>query len=104
MNDLPEAIKSSRSSNIESYVDDKKICLPFSTKDLDSCLRLVAENLHRVAEWCCANHLLVNSDKTKFLLLGVRQLLSKMPVVSVPFLGQELTPVHVIWKGPRGHS
>ena len=50
MNDLPEAIKSSRSSNLESHVDDKKICLPFSTKDLDSCLRLVVENLHRVAE------------------------------------------------------
>ena len=25
MNDLPEAVKSSRSSNIKSYVDDKKI-------------------------------------------------------------------------------
>ena len=58
MNDLPEAIKSSRSSSIESSVDDKKIYLPFSTKDLDSCLRLVAEDLHHVAEWCCANHLL----------------------------------------------
>ena len=58
MNDLPEAIKSSRSSNIEPYVDDKKICLPFSTKDLDSCLRLVVENLRHVAEWCCANHLM----------------------------------------------
>ena len=85
MNDLPEAIKSRRSRNIESNVDDKKIYLPLSKKDLDSCLRLVAENLHRVAEWCCANHLLVNPDKTKLLLLGVRQLLSKMPVVSVPF-------------------
>ena len=104
MNDLPEAIKSSRSSNIESCVDDKEIYLPFSTKDLDSCLRLVAEDLHHVAEWFCANHLLVNPDKTKLLLLGVRQLLSKMPVVSVPFLGQELTPVHVIWQGPRHHS
>ena len=67
-----------------------------STKDVDSCLRLVAEDLQRVAEWCCANHLLVNPEKTKLLLFGVRQLLStEQPdvTVPVPFLGQELKPV-----------
>ena len=90
MNDLPGVIKS---SNIQSYVDDTKIYLSFSTKDVDSCLRLVAEDLQRVAEWCCANHLLVNPEKTKLLLFGVRQLLSKQPDVTVPFLGQELKPV-----------
>ena len=44
--------------------------LSFSTKDLDSYsyLRLVAEDLYHVSEWCCANHLLVNPDKTKLLL------------------------------------
>ena len=44
--------------------------LSFSTKDLDSYsyLRLVAGDLHHVSEWCCANLLLVNPDKTKILL------------------------------------
>ena len=90
MNGLPDVIKS---SNIESYVDDTKIYLSFSTNDMDSCLRLVAEDLRRVEEWCCANHLLVNPDKTKLLLFGTRQLLSQLPDVTVPFLGQELKPV-----------
>ena len=90
MNDLPDVIKS---SNIESYVDDTKIYLSFSTNDVDSCLRLVAEDLRRVAEWCYANHLLVNPDKTKLRLLGTRQLLSQLRGVTVPFLGQELKPV-----------
>ena len=90
MNDLPGVIKS---SNIESYVDDTKIYLSFSTNDVDSCLRLVAEDLRRLAEWCCANHLLVNPDKTKLLLFGTRQLLSQLRDVTVPFLGQELKPV-----------
>lgn len=64
MNDLPEVIKS---SNIESYVNETKINLSFKTKDLDShsYLRLVAEDLHHVAEWCCANHPLVYPDKSK---------------------------------------
>ena len=46
-----------------------------------------------MAEWCYANHLLVNPDKTKLLLFGTRQLLSQLPDVTVPFLGQELKPV-----------
>ena len=58
MNDLPDVIKS---SNIESYFDDTKIYLSFSANDVDSCLRLVAEDLRRVEEWCCENHLLVKS-------------------------------------------
>ena len=67
--------------------------LSFSTNDVDSCLRLVAEDLRRVAEWCCANHLLVNPDKTELLLFRTGQLLSQLPDVTVPFLGQELKPV-----------
>ena len=84
MNDLPDVIKS---SNIESYVDDTKIYLSFSTNDVDSCLCLVPEDLRRVAEWCCANHLLVNPDKAKLLLFRTRQLLSQLRDVTVRFLG-----------------
>ena len=45
-------------------------------------------------EWCCANHLLINPDKTKFVLFGVRQVIPKLPSnITVPFLGQDLVPV-----------
>ena len=45
-------------------------------------------------EWCCANHLLINHHKTKFVLFGVRQLIPKLPSnITVPFLGQDLVPV-----------
>ena len=82
MNGLLDVVKS---SNIETYVDDTKIYLSFSTNDVDSCLRLVAGDLRRVAEWC----LLVYPDKTKLLLFGTRRLLSQLRDVTVPFLGQE---------------
>ena len=75
MNDLPEVIKS---SNSESFVDDTKVFVLFSTRDLDSCLLLTAEDFHHVAECNSANHLLVNPDKSKLLLFGVRQIMSKM--------------------------
>ena len=45
-----------------------------------------------VAGWCCQNQLLINPEKTKLVLFGTRQLVSKLPHVTVLFLGQELTP------------
>ena len=45
-------------------------------------------------QWCCANHLLINHDKTRFVLFGVRQLIYKLSSnITVPFLGQDLVPV-----------
>ena len=56
-------------------------------------MQQVAEDLESIAGWCCANHLLINPDKTKLVLFGTRQLVSKLPDVTVPFLGQQLCPV-----------
>lgn len=76
-----------------SNVDDTKIYLSFLSKDIHSCMQQVAEDLESIAGWCCANHLLINPDKTKLELFGTRQLVSKLPDVTVPFLGQQLCPV-----------
>ena len=35
---------------------------------------------------------LINPEKTKFIVFGVPQLLTRMPSPSIAFLGQELTP------------
>ena len=92
MSDLLEVIKFTW--NIESYFDDTSIYFSFASKDIDSCLGQVAEDLQHVAKWCFANHLLINLDKTKFVLFGMRQLISKLPSnITVPFLGQDLVPV-----------
>ena len=56
-------------------------------------MQRVAEDLESIAGWCCANRLLINPDKTKLLLFGTRQLVSKLTDVTVPFLGQQLRPV-----------
>ena len=93
MNDLPSVVKF---SSVESYVDDTKVYLSFSSKDIDSCLTKVTEDLRLIAAWCCTNKLLVNPSKTKLILFGMRQLLSKIPDVRVPFLGQNLAPVPLV--------
>ena len=93
MNDLPSVVKF---SSVESYVDDTKVYLSFSSKDIDSCPTKVTEDLRLIAAWCCTNKLLVNPSKTKLILFGMRQLLSKIPDVRVPFLGQNLAPVPLV--------
>ena len=90
MNDPPTVTKF---SNIESYVDDIKIYLSCVSKDIHSCMQQVSEDLKNIAGWCCANHLLINPDKTKLVLFGTRQLVSKLPDITVSFLGQQLYPV-----------
>ena len=75
-------------------VDDSKVFLSFSLPDVDTAIANLEQDLLRVAAWCCENQLLINPDKTKFMLIATRQLrkrFSSSPVVS--FLGKSLEPV-----------
>lgn len=90
MNDLPKAISNCK---IESYVDDTKLYISFTLKDQDSAIIHLQQDLSRFAEWCCANHLLINPTKTKIMLFGTRQNLSRFNDFRVTFLEQVLTPV-----------
>ena len=90
MNDLPFVVKF---SSVESYVDDTKVYLSCSSENIDSCLAKVLEDLRLIASWCSTNNLLINPDKTKLILFGMKQLLSKVLDIRVPFLGQHLIPV-----------
>ena len=91
LSDLPLA---PQVCNLESYVDDSKIFLSFPVKDAESAERVLEEDLRRVAAWCSKNQLLINPEKTKFLMLGTQQLLHRLPKeIAISFLGKEITPV-----------
>ena len=62
MNDLPNAVQF---SSVESYVDDTKIFLSFSSKDADLSLHRITEDLRHVAKWCCSNQLLMKSQQNQ---------------------------------------
>ena len=80
--------------NLESYVDDSKIFLSFPFKDTESAERVLEEDLRRVAAWCCKNQLLINPEKTKFLMVGTQQLLRRLPnEIAISFLGKEIIPI-----------
>ena len=92
LNDLPHAPKDCR---LESFVDDLKVLLSFPLKEIETASRKIEKDLHRVATRCCQNNLLINPEKTEFLLLVVtRQLMDKMPTFpSLSFLGKTQKPV-----------
>ena len=77
------------------YVDDCKLYLSFRSTDIARVFGYLNEDLREICRWCCQNSLLINSAKTKILLVGVPQLLRKLPPTSISLLGKEITPVPV---------
>ena len=75
------------------YVDDCKLYLSFRSTDIARVFGYLNEDLREICRWCCQNSLLINSAKTKILLVGVPQLLRKLPPTSISLLGKEITPV-----------
>ena len=91
LNDLPHAPKD---CCLESFVEDSKVLLSFPLKEIETASRKIEKDLHRVATRCCQSNLLINPEKTKFLLVGTRQLMEKMPTfLSLSFLGETLKPI-----------
>ena len=54
-------------------MDDTKLFLSFKSFDTDLELASVSQDLHRVVEWLCEHQLIINPDKTKFILFGTKQ-------------------------------
>ena len=67
--------------HLESYVDHTKVFMFFSIKEIDTAKQTQEEDLQRIAKWCLTNQLLVNPDKTKFLLMGIYQLLQRLVTI-----------------------
>ena len=83
-----------QSCDLNSFVDDSKISLSFSVKEVSDAKHKLETDLRLVAEWCCKNSLLINPEKTKFLLVGTRQLLNLLSNdMSLNFLNKTIVPV-----------
>ena len=60
---------------------------------MNTIIKQINEDLSFIASWCCHNHLLINPDKTKLLVMGTRQMLQKLPDFHITLLGKEIAPV-----------
>ena len=89
LNDLPTI---PRFSSLESYVDDSKLYLSFPVRDLNTIIQQINKDLSLIASWCGHNHLLINPDKTKLLVMGTCQMLQTLPDFHITLLGKEIAP------------
>ena len=85
VNDLPQSL---HKCEIDSYVDDTKMYLSFNVKDKDKWIT----DLISIRNWCFNNSLLINPDKTKLIVFGTKQMLSRLDDFKSSLLGKELTP------------
>ena len=77
INDLPGSIQS---CNLDSYVDDSKLYKSFCIYDLEQTTINLEADLQIAAKWCLEHQLLINPEKTKFLVVGSRPMLQNVPI------------------------
>jgi hypothetical protein len=54
------------------------------------------KDLCRIRDWCFDNHFLLNASKTKLIVFGSCQMISKVPDFRLSLLGKELIPVQTV--------
>ena len=90
-NDIPSI---PLSSNIDAYVDDSKLSLTFMVENMKETVVKLEKDLHNVAKWCFEHQLLINPEKTKFLLIGSRPMLQNLPMnISLKFLNYQVCKI-----------
>ena len=68
---------SSLSLNHHLYADDTQLFFSFYPSDLDANITLLRNALQHISSWMTANLLTLNTSKTEFLLIGLKQQLAK---------------------------
>ena len=90
INDLPSV---PQHCPADCYVDDTKLYTYFSVRDYDLAMDLINDDLTRIQNWCFQNLLLLNPDKTKLMVYGTRQMLTRLPNdFCLSLLGKDLIP------------
>ena len=77
--------------NVKSYVDDSKLYVSFSNKDVNGGLDKLRQVLSRIASWCGENRLLIKPGKTEFCVFGSNRMLTQTSIPPIMFIGKKLT-------------
>ena len=77
----------------DCYVDDTKLLMSFQAQDCEPTMAMMNDDLIKLRNWCFDNRLLLKTEKTKLIVPGNRQTVSKLEDFRLTLLGKELSPV-----------
>lgn len=77
----------------DCYVDDTKHLMSFRVQGCDSIMAAMNDDRIKLRNWCFDDRLLLNPDRTKLIVYGSRQMISKLQDFRLTLLVKELLPV-----------
>ena len=87
-NDLP--MYTDNSTDIIAFADDVQLYVSGPPKDLSLLIRNMECNLSTLSNWYGKNGLKINAAKTQLIALGTRELVRRLPPISVTFSGSTI--------------
>lgn len=78
---------------IQKFADDIQIVYDTDPKLTENCLNLVNEGEEKMVNWCSANYLSLNSNKTQVMILGTAGCRGSPSPESIPSVIIEGTPI-----------
>ena len=81
---------------VMGYVDDTKLLLTLLPCEISVAISDLNSDLREIAKWCSTNSLLINPNKTKFLVVGNPQLTRNVSFPPVFLLGKNIKPSPVV--------
>jgi len=72
----------------DCYVDDAKLLMSFQAQDCEPTMAKMNDDLIKLRNWCFDNRLLLNRDKTKLIVYGNRQMVSRLQDFRLTLLGK----------------
>ena len=67
--------------------------MSFRAQECEATMAAMNDDLIKLCNWCFDDRLLLNPDKTKLIVYGSRQMISKLEDFRLTLLGNELSPV-----------
>ena len=74
-------------AEIVQYADDSQVMVSGRVGEIRALVKLMERNLLLLAQWFAKNGMKVNAQKTQMIIFGSRQNLSRLPPISVHFMG-----------------
>ena len=81
--------------NAHCYMDDTQIYLSFkpdSSTSQEVAVRVMENCIEKIRHWLIQDRLLINDDKTEFMIIGTRQQLCKLQPMNIKVGSSEIKP------------